>query len=215
MSRFWEGHLVVLEGGDCAGRSTQTGLLKRWLQQEGRAVAEAGLGRSSLVGDLIEQVNTGTPLGTTTRSLLDVTDLADQLESAVIPALRAGFVVLADRYIYSLMARDLVRGVSQPWLEELLRVALVPDLVIYLKTAPEERLHRALRKHGALDYWESGGDLRLSPERCTSFLKYQELLQHQLDRMAVEFGFTVADGSAPIKQVQKELRTLVSSAIRL
>lgn len=209
----WPGHLIVLEGSDCAGRSTQIAMLRTWLEQEGYAVAETGLRRSGLAGRMISEAKEGTELGRTTRSLLYITDLADQLESVMIPALRAGFVVLSDRYVFSLMARDMVRGADPAWLQELMGFAVVPDLVIYLRTTPEERLHRALARHGALDYWESGLDLGLAADRYTSFLRYQGQLQDAYDQLSKQYGFAQVDGSQSVRQVQEQIRNLVGRAL--
>jgi dTMP kinase len=207
----WPGHLLVVEGADGCGRSTQIALLKDWLERRGHAVLSTGLRRSALASEMITRAKQGNLLGRTTLSLLYATDLADQLENRMIPALRAGFVVLADRYIYSMMARDLVRGADRHWLEQLFGFALRPDLVIYLHTLPEERLHRTLAKSGALDYWESGMDLGLAHDRFSSYLQYQGLLQEQYDRMQAQYGFTVVDGSAPREDVHKAVCKLVRS----
>ena len=211
--QYWPGHLVVMEGSDGSGRSTQIQLLKDWLERQGHAVLDTGLKRSSLVSDMIIQAKQGNLLGRTTLSLLYATDLADQLENRVIPALRAGFVVLADRYIYSMMARDLLRGASQEWLERLFGFALKPDLVLYLRTTPVERLHRSLAKNATLDYWESGMDVTLAADRFSSFLAYQGLLQEHYDRMAQQYGFMTVDGSAPKREVHKQVRDQVMACL--
>jgi len=134
----WPGRLIAIEGADAAGRSTQVAMLEEWLERQRHPVLVTGLRRSALVGKLIARAKQGTRLGRRTLSLLYATDLADQLENRVIPALRAGFVVLADRYIYSAMARDLARGAEPEWLEQPYGFALRPDLVHQLKTAPPE-----------------------------------------------------------------------------
>lgn len=210
----WSGHLIVVEGADGAGRSTQIARLRAWLERQGHAVLDTGLKRSSLLSKMIMRAKSGNLLGRTTLSLLYATDLADQLENQMIPALRAGFVVLADRYIFTMMARDLVRGARQDWLEELFGFALVPDAVIYLRTEPEERLHRHLAKCRTLDYWESGMDLGLSADRFTSFRKYQGLLQEQYEQLAARYGFITVDGSGTVEEVQAELRSRVMAVLQ-
>lgn len=210
----WPGTLIVMEGSDCCGRSTQIGMLRDWLEQAGHPVLDTGLKRSALLSKMIIKAKEGNLLGRTTLSLLYTTDLADQLENQMIPALRAGFVVLADRYIFSMMARDLVRGAKKAWLEHLLGFALRPDLIIYLRTSPEERLHRALRKHQTLDYWESGMDLGLAADRFTSFLRYQELLQRQYERLAERYGFVALNGSASPARIHEQVRAMVSKTLR-
>jgi dTMP kinase len=209
----WPGWLVVVEGADGAGRSTQIGLLRDWIEQQGMAVLDSGLNRSSLVSKEITKAKAGNLLGRTTLSLLYTTDLADQLENRIIPALRAGYVVLADRYIYTMMARDLVRGASRGWLEQLFGFALKPDLVIYLRTSPDERLHRELDKRDMLEYWESGMDLGLAADRYTSFLKYQRLLQEHYERMAGQYGFATLDGADSPHNVHQQVRELFTRTV--
>lgn len=209
MSRQWPGWLIVLEGADGCGRSTQTAMLKAWLERRGYAVVETGLRRSALAGDLISRAKHGNRLGRVTMSLLYATDLADELENRVLPALRAGSIVLADRYIYALMARALARGGEQDWLDELLGFAPQPDLTLYLQTTPEERLQRSLAKDPHLDYWESGMDLGLSPDRFISCLQYQNLLQAQYEVLAARYGFVKVDGAAARNEIQEQLREAV------
>jgi dTMP kinase len=211
--RGWPGRLIVMEGADGCGRSTQIGLLKGWLEHRGHAVLDTGLRRSSLVSQMITQAKQGNLLGRTTLSLLYATDLADQLENRMIPALRAGFVVLADRYIFSMMARDLVRGAERDWLEHLFGFAPKPDRVIYLQTTPEQRLHRSLAKNQTLDYWESGMDLGLAADRFTSFLKYQAMLQEHYDRMAGDYGFVTVDGGSDPETTHRLVRRHVLAAL--
>lgn len=209
----WPGYLIVVEGADCAGRSTQISLLREWLERKGHAVLDTGLKRSSLMAEMITRAKEGNLLGRTTLSLLYATDLADQLETSMIPALRAGFVVLADRYIFTMIARDLVRGARKEWLEELFGFALVPDCILYLKTPVEERLHRALRKNRTLDYWESGMDLGFAPDRFTSFTKYQTLLDAQFEHMAPRYGFHIIDGMQSVGAVQEAVQKAVKHVL--
>jgi len=209
----WPGHLVVIEGADGAGRSTQVSRLRTYLERRGYAVDETGLKRSSLLAKTIARAKPGNLLGRTTLNLLYATDLADQMENQIIPALRAGLVVLADRYVYTLMARALVRGAEQTWLEGLFGFALVPDVVLYLKTEPGERLRRHLAKNRTLDYWESGADLGLAADRFTSFLRYQELLQEWYDRLAQRYGFVSIDGSGSMEAVQERVRSNVQALL--
>jgi len=205
----WPGHLIVIEGSDCSGRSTQIRLLRAWLEQKGHAVLDTGIKRSDLVSRMIIRAKEGNLLGRRTLSLLYATDLADQLESTIIPALRAGFIVLADRYFFTMLARDTVRGIKREWLEGLFGFALVPHVTIYLSTTPEERLHRALNKYQTLDYWESGVDLGLARDRYTSFIRYQELLDGEYNRLRVKYGFFGLNGSGTIREVHSEIRAEV------
>src|SRR5580765_6311655 len=148
------GRLIVVEGADGSGRSTQIAQLVHWLEGSGHATAQVGLKRSTLVSEELERAKQGNILSRTTMSLFYATDFADQLENSILPALRAGFMVLADRYIYTLMARDLVRGMDHKWLENLYGMALVPDAVFYLKVSPETLVQRNFAKDYALNYWE-------------------------------------------------------------
>ena len=209
----WPGHLIVIEGADGCGRSTQITMMKDWLERQGLAVLDTGLRRSSLVGRMITHAKRGNLLGRTTLSLLYATDLADQLENRIIPALRAGFVVLADRYIFAMMARDLARGAQCEWLEQLFGFALKPDLVLYLQTTPAERLHRSLAKSQCLDYWEAGVDLGLAPDRFTSYLRYQALLQEHYDRIADQYGFVAVNGSASRKEIHEQMRENIQRVV--
>src|SRR6266481_2946299 len=167
------GKLIVVEGADGSGRSTQIARLRMWLEGRGHATVQVGLKRSTLVSEELEQAQNGNILSHTTLSLFYATDFADQLENIIMPALKAGFLVLADRYIYTLMARDLVRGMDEAWLKNLYGIALVPDAVFYLNVSPEQLVQRNFAKNCALDYWESGMDLGLSRDMFDSFVQYQ------------------------------------------
>src|ERR1051325_3654235 len=140
------GKLVVIEGADGSGRSTQIARLVQWLEGRGHATVQVGLKRSTLVSEELEQAKQGNILSRTTLSLFYATDFADQLENIILPALKAGFMVLADRYIYTLMVRDLVRGIDEIWLKNLYGTALVPDAVFYLNVSPELLVQRTFQK---------------------------------------------------------------------
>src|SRR6267154_1186345 len=146
-----KGQLIVIEGADGSGRSTQIDLLRNWLERRGYPTVNVGLKRSMLVSRELEQAMRGNILGTRTLSLFYATDFADQLENVIIPALRSGFIVLADRYIYTLMSRAIVRGVEPMWIRDVYSIALVPDAVFYLAVSPKILLERTLRKHAGLD----------------------------------------------------------------
>lgn len=200
------GKLIVIEGSDGSGRSTQILLLKQWLEAEGHAVLNTGLRRSSIVSQTIDKAKEGNTLGRTTLSLLYATDFADQLENRIIPALQAGFLVLADRYIFTPMARDMVRGLPEAWLAELYGFALIPDLVLWLEVEPEALVHRVLAKHGHLDYWESGMDLGLSDDLFSSFIIYQKTLKEKYAQLAQRHGFISIDGTGSIDEIQQRVR---------
>lgn len=200
------GRLIVVEGADGSGRSTQIAMLMRWLEGCGHATVQVGLKRSTLVSEELDRAKKGNILSRTTFSLFYATDFADQLENSILPALKAGFIVLADRYIYTLMARDLVRGMDAKWLENLYGIALVPDAVFYLKVSPEILVQRNFAKDFALDFWESGMDLGLSRDMFDSFIKYQGLMARQFEKLQATYQFGIVDGDRSSDEINIELQ---------
>jgi dTMP kinase len=207
------GKLIVVEGADGSGRSTQIALLVQWLEGGGHATVQVGLKRSTLVSEELEQAQQGNILSRTTLSLFYATDFADQLENIILPALKSGFIVLADRYIYTLMARDMVRGTDEAWLKNLYGIALEPDTVFYLNVPPEELVQRTFAKNTALDYWESGMDLGLSRDMFDSFMKYQTAMQNTFRRLQTSYGFTIVDGMRQSEAINAELRKKISAVL--
>jgi dTMP kinase len=204
------GRLIVVEGSDGSGRTTEVSLLREWLEVEGHAVVDTGLRRSDLVSGEIDQAKQGHTLAATTMALLYAADFADQLENKIIPALAAGATVLADRYIYTLMARAVARGATRAWARELYSFALRPDVVVFLDARPEILLHRAISKYGSLDYWESGMDLCLSRDLFESFFLYQERLGKEFDWLANEYHFHRVDANRTPDQVDLDIRRIVA-----
>jgi len=204
------GKLVVIEGPDAVGRSTQIALLRQWLEQEGHAVIDSGMARSALAGKGIKMAKTGNTLGPITMTLFYTTDFADRLENEIVPALRAGFVVLIDRYIFSIMARAIARGEDRRWIEQVAGFALVPHAVYYLRADVEHLVSRVVLGRGAFDYWESGMDLRFGPDMYESFVRYQKRLIRALDTMVDPYEFTVIDAAQPIPKIFRELQRQVS-----
>jgi dTMP kinase len=207
------GLLVVIEGPDSSGRSTQIRLLSRWLENEGYAVEEMGLKRSRLVAAELDRAKQGNVLSPRTMALFYATDFYDQLENRIVPALRAGAVILADRYIYTLMARDVVRGGDAMWLEGLYSMALVPDVVFLLDTGSENLVERSLDSRGRLDYWESGMDLGLARDWYTSFMEYQQRMRAEFERLANRYGLERVDGDRPILEIHEVLKRRVADAL--
>jgi dTMP kinase len=160
-----------------------------------------------LVSKELSAAKEGHILGRTTMSLFYATDFADQLEHVMIPALRAGNLVLADRYIYTLMARDVVRGADRHWVEQVYGMALVPDAVFYLRVSPRLLAERTLEKNGTLDYWESGMDIGLHRDMFDSFVKYQNLMQAEFARLQQRYGFDVINGNRSVRTVAADLRS--------
>jgi dTMP kinase len=208
-----QGKLIVIEGADGSGRSTQIERLTAWLERHGHAIVNVGLKRSTLVSDQLDIAKRGNILSPTTRSLFYATDFADQLEHIIIPALKAGFIVLADRYIYTLMARDIVRGADRAWLESLYGIAVVPDAVFYLRVSPRLLVERNFDKKVELDYWESGMDIGLSRDMLESFLKYQKLIQNEFANMQQRFGFEIINGNRAPRAIALDLQARVARII--
>jgi dTMP kinase len=207
------GSLIVIEGTDGVGRTTQIDLLKPWLEEEGRAVLVTGMSRSTLAGKGIKRAKEGNTLGRITSTLFYATDFADRLEKEIIPALRAGFVVLTDRYIYSLMARALVRGLDAAWIQKLYSFALKPDAIFYLQIDVDSLIPRVVFSRG-FDYWESGLDLYPSGDLYESFGKYQTALKAQFDHLADEYHFEVIDARGDIQAVFHQLRTGIRRVLK-
>jgi dTMP kinase len=207
------GKLIVVEGADGSGRSTQIARLVQWLEGAGHATVQVGLKRSTLVSEELDQAQQGNILSHTTLSLFYATDFADQLENIILPGLRAGFMVMADRYIYTLMVRDMVRGIDLGWLQNLYGIALVPDAVFYLQVQPQELVDRTFAKNQSLDFWESGMDLGLSRDMFDSFLQYQELVAQKFKQLQSTYGFSIVDGSRSVDEIHLELRRRIAATI--
>jgi dTMP kinase len=207
------GKLIVVEGGDGSGRSTQIAQLGDWLESCGHATVRVGLKHSALVSEELEKAQQGNILSHTTLSLFYATDFADQFENTLIPALKAGFIVLSDRYVYTLMARDLVRGMDEAWLRNIYGIAIEPDAVFHLEVPPEELVQRSLAKYAALDYWESGMDLGFSRDMYDSFLKYQTLMQKAFKRLQSIYHFNIIDANRPADAIYAELQKKISAVL--
>jgi dTMP kinase len=205
------GKLIVIEGPDAVGRSTQVLQLRRWLEQEGHAVLDTGMARSALAGKGIAQAKEGNTLGPVTMTLYYVTDFADRLENEIIPALRAGFVVLTDRYIFSIMARAIARGEDQRWIEKVCGFGLVPHAVFYLRARVKDLVSRVVIGRGAFDYWESGMDYHFGDDMYESFVAYQSRLIRGLDRMSARYGFVEIDATKSPEMIFHELQRRISS----
>jgi len=203
----------VIEGTDGVGRSTQIEQLKPWLEVEGYGVVSTRWARSELLQETIDEAKAGHRLNASTFSLLYAADLADRLENEIIPALQAGLVVLADRYMYTALARDRIMGADPAWSRDLFGFALVPDLVLYLKIGLDALIPRVLEGKG-MSYWESGMHLALGKDIFDSFRKYQRRLIHELNSLAVEFNFTSLDAKRPIEVVQGHLREHIGRFLR-
>jgi dTMP kinase len=187
------------------GRSTQVALLHEWLEANGYAVAQTGLARSSLVGPGLTRAKQGHTLGDITLNLFYATDFADRLEKEILPALRAGFVCLTDRYIYSVIARAMVRGVDYGWLRELFGFALVPDAVFYLEADLDHLIPRVLVGEG-FDYWESGMDVLRGDDIFENYRVYQTKLLAQFRQIGKEYKFITVDANNSVQEIFSDLR---------
>src|SRR6476469_9019566 len=206
----YPGKLIAIEGTDGVGRSTQIQLLREWLEVTRFGVIETGWTRSPLMQPTIELAKSSNTLNKLTFTMLYATDFADRLEKEVIPALKAGFVVLSDRYIFTALARAGVRGVDRGWLRSLYGFAIAPHLVFYLKTDVETLIGRVLASRG-MDYWESGMDMKLGDDVYDSFRAYQNKLLREYNSMAEEFHFRNIDARKPVEAIQDELRRQVAA----
>ena len=206
-----QGKLIVIEGPDSVGRSTQVARLRTWLEHQGHAVLDTGLARGALAGKGISQAKKGNTMGPITMTLYYATDFADRMENEIIPALRAGFVVLTDRYIFSLMAYAPYRPrEDRTWIERVAGFALVPHAVYYLRADVRELLTRVVLGRGAFDHWESGMDMRFGADMHDSFVRYQTRVIRALDRMAKRYDFVIIDATKTPDQIFRELRRSIA-----
>jgi dTMP kinase len=199
------GKLIVIEGTDGAGRTTQINRLKPWLEDLGHAVLDTGMTRSVLAGDGIRRAKEGNNLGRVTQTLFYATDFVDRLENEIVPALRAGFIVLTDRYIYSLMARANVRGMDPGWVRSIFRIALKPDAIFYLRLGLDQLIPRVVFSRG-FDYWESGMDLFPGHDMYESFRNYQSALLAEFDRLSADYHFETVDAAQGEENVFAQLK---------
>src|SRR5438552_6015375 len=206
----YPGNLIAIEGTDGVGRSTQIQLLREWLEVKGYGVVETGWTRSPLMQPTIEVAKSSNTLNKLTFVLLYATDFADRLEKEIIPALKAGFIVLSDRYIFTALARAGVRGVDRQWLRNLYGFAIAPHMVFYLNVDVKTLIGRVLASRG-MDCWESGMDLKHGDDIYDSFRTYQQKLLREYSSMADEFHFRVVDARRPVDRIQDELRRQVGA----
>lgn len=203
------GKLIVVEGIDGSGKSTQMSLLSRWLRSQGYAVAFSEWNSSPLVRQTTRRGKKKEMFTPTTFSLIHATDFADRLESYILPLVKAGAIVCADRYAYTAFARDVARGVGRRWVRNLYRFAIEPNLAFYFKVPLDVALGRILGGRDALKYYEAGMDLGLARDVEESFRIFQGRILDEYDAMAEEMGFHVIDATLSIEQQQKIMRDIV------
>lgn len=207
------GWLIVVEGTDGVGRTTHVDRLRRRLEEMGYAVAETGLTRSDLASRGIRRAKQGNTLGSNAFNLFYATDFADRLEQQIIPALRSGFVMLTDRYIYSLIARAIVRGADPDWIKQVYAFALKPSATFYLRIEVEDLVPRVLADGGGFDYWESGMDLPMGEDLYDSFVNYQRRIIRELDDLSHEYAFTTIDATRKVDDISEELCDKVAALL--
>lgn len=203
------GKLFIVEGIDGSGKSTQLSLLQQWLRREGYLVFFSEWNSSPLVKATTSRGKRKQMLTPTTFSLIHATDLADRIERHIIPPLKAGAIVLADRYIYTAFARDAARGVSPRWVRELYRFAVKPTVAFYFRVPLEVSLKRILGARAGLKYYEAGMDLGLANDLEESFRLFQGMIRDQYEAMVDEFGLTVIDATRSIEDQQNEVRAII------
>jgi dTMP kinase len=211
---LYPGRLFVVEGVDGSGKSTQIALLRQWLSSEGYTVFFSEWNSSPLVKKTTSKAKRKQLLSPTTFSLIHATDFADRTEHDIIPPLKAGAIVLADRYIYTAFARDVARGVDRKWVRELYQFAVKPTVAFYYRVPLEVSLSRILTGRTELKYYEAGMDLGLSNDPQESFKLFQQLIVNEYESMVDEFGLTVMDATLPIPEQQRRMRKIIRPYLR-
>lgn len=210
----YDGKLIVVEGIDGSGKSTQIDLLHKWLQTQGKSVYFTEWNSSGLVKSTTRLGKKQKMFTPTTFSLLQATDFVDRWENYILPMLKAGVIVLADRYAFTAFARDVARGVSGDWVRNLYSFATQPDMVIYFQVPLDVAVDRILSSRAKLKYYEAGMDLGLSENKVTSFRLFQQRIIDEYDKMVDEYGFIVVDGAQPVEMQQKQVRQKVRKMVR-
>ena len=206
------GSLIVIEGTDGVGRSTQIAMLQEWLEAEGYAVLVTGFRRSEVAASGIDRAMRGNTLDALTLNLLYATDFWDRMERSIVPALRTGMVALVDRYIFSIIARARVRGVPSGWLNDVFEFALVPDRVLFLDVDVEHLLPRVLSVR-QMDHWESGEDFLRGPDLYDNFVRYQGALIEEFRGLATQHNFVTVDARGTVEEVFRSLQGEVKEAL--
>jgi dTMP kinase len=209
----FSGKLFVVEGIDGSGKSTQLMLLHQWLQAEGYGVVFSEWNSSPLVKETTRRGKKKQMLTPSTFSLIHATDFADRMEHNIIPLLKAGAIVLCDRYIYTAFARDVVRGMDPKWVRDLYSFAVKPTVAFYFQVPLEVAMRRILDGRAALKYYEAGLDLQLSEDPEESFGLFQGRILEEYEKMIPEFEITAVDATLPIEVQQAQMRQIVKAKL--
>lgn len=218
------GKLIVIEGTDGVGRSTQISEIKKWLEVKGYAVTVTGWIRSPFIGKTVQEAKEKHTLNVNTFTLLYLADFADRMEHEIMPALKAGYIVLSDRYVYTAIARSMARGLDQEWLEKLYGFALIPDAVFYMRITLKELIPRILnsdnldeeywrRTDKMMDFWESGMDMRLGEDFYDSFIHYQKKIIQIFDKLAKQYNFNIINAGKKFSFVNKVLKEGIAKIV--
>jgi dTMP kinase len=205
----YPGKLVIVEGIDGSGKSTQLGLLAQWLRSEGHLVTFSEWNSSPIVKATTSRGKKRQLLTPLTFSLIHATDFSDRVERDIVPALKAGAVVLADRYVYTAFARDVARGVDRQWVRSLYRFAVTPTLAVYYRVPLEVALYRILSGRPKLKWYEAGMDLKLHTDLTESYKRFQARIQQEYEGLVPEYGLSSMDATLPVEVQQRALRDLI------
>ncbi len=203
------GKLIIVEGIDGSGKSTQIDLLYKWLQSQGHSVYFSEWNSSALVKSTTKRAKKRKLFTPTTFSLLQCTDFADRWENRIFPMLKAGVIVLADRYAFTAFGRDVARGVDRDWVRNLYGFAMQPDIALYFRVPLDVAVQRITSTRAKLKYYEAGMDLNLSESRIESFSLFQQRILNEYDNMVSEFNLTVIDGNLTVQAQQRLVREIV------
>ena len=207
------GKLIIVEGIDGSGKSTQIDLTYKWLQSQGRSVYFSEWNSSALVKSTTKRAKKRKLFTPTTFSLLQCTDFADRWENGILPMLKAGVIVLADRYAFTAFGRDVARGVNREWVRNLYSFAIQPDIALYFRVPLDTAIERIMASRAELKYYEAGMDLNLAESSVESFKLFQERILNEYDSMVNEFDLTVIDANLSVQAQQRLVREIVKQEL--